>query len=233
MLPSQRPYDTIGPDRRFDLAWPESSANAPERLLIPFPRARCKISHPNSDYYGGGVELQGAPYGRLAGDRYPVRAARVEDSLPAAGTPGGHGGLFPGHVSLHLEVTRRQEVRNWAGLLQRLATSRGLDALRRRIRRETHLAEPADLTVLCGSDPTPPEKAQAVELGEQLRRALSHLPGPQAEAFCLRHLSEMSYEQVASQMGQSIDAVGVLLHRGRARLRELLMSTYGDECNRR
>ncbi len=132
-----------------------------------------------------------------------------------------------------LEVTRRQEVRNWAGLLQRLATSRGLDALRRRIRRETHLAEPADLTVLCGSDPTPPEKAQAVELGEQLRRALSHLPGPQAEAFCLRHLSEMSYEQVASQMGQSIDAVGVLLHRGRARLRELLMSTYGDECNRR
>jgi RNA polymerase sigma factor (sigma-70 family) len=132
-----------------------------------------------------------------------------------------------------LEVTRRQEVRNWAGLLQRLATSRALDALRHRARRQNRSAGPAEVDVLPGLDPPPSEKAEAVELGERLRRALRLLPAAQAEAFCLRHLSEMSYDEIAGQMDQSIDAVGVLLYRARARLRELLMSTYGDDYHRR
>ena len=132
-----------------------------------------------------------------------------------------------------LEVARRQEICNWAGLLQRLATSRALDALRRRARRQNRSAGPTDMDALPGLDPSPSEKTKAAELGEKLRRALSLLPAAQAEAFCLRHLSEMSYDEIAGQMDQSIDAVGVLLHRARARLRELLMSTYGDDYEQR
>jgi DNA-directed RNA polymerase specialized sigma24 family protein len=55
-----------------------------------------------------------------------------------------------------------------------------------------------------------------------LRAALAVLPPRQAEAFCLHCLEAFSYQEVAQQMTISVDAVGVLLHRARGRLRQLL-----------
>ena len=51
------------------------------------------------------------------------------------------------------------------------------------------------------------------------------MPPNQAEAFCLHHLEEWSYREIAGHLAISVDAVGVLLHRARKRLRERLESS--------
>ncbi len=125
-----------------------------------------------------------------------------------------------------LECSRRGPVKHWAGLLQRLATARALDILRRRYRRPADAPVPLEVADESpASDPV--SRAMAAELGGQLRDCLSQLPARESEVFCLRFLSELSYQEISDQLGLSIDAVGVALHRARARLRELLV---GASC---
>jgi RNA polymerase sigma-70 factor (ECF subfamily) len=121
-----------------------------------------------------------------------------------------------------LSAARRQHVENWGGLLQRLATARALDRLRHRLRqagRGGHLADEA--TVPCPA-PGPPRQAESRELNERLRLALADLPPNQAEALCLHYLEEWSYQEIGRHLGIATNAVGSLLHRARARLREAL-----------
>ena len=132
-----------------------------------------------------------------------------------------------------MEVARRQEVRNWPGLLHRLATTRALDCLRRRYREANRRIELTDWDELPASAANPAYQAQASELAEHLRQALGQLPAQQSEVFCLRHLSGLNYEQIASEMDISVDVVGVTLHRARGRLRELLAPGRVDERTQR
>jgi len=123
-----------------------------------------------------------------------------------------------------LELSRRQGVRNWGGLLQRLATCTALDRLRTR-KRQTRRGGPlADWSHVPSNSPGPAADAVADELSAALREALTELPPDQAEAFALACLGGMKYRQVARVMGIRTSAVGVLIHRGRGRLRELLSS---------
>ena len=55
-----------------------------------------------------------------------------------------------------------------------------------------------------------------------LRRALSLMPQRDAEVFVLRCFDDLSYEAIAAQMNVSVSQVGVILHRTRNRLREML-----------
>jgi len=82
-----------------------------------------------------------------------------------------------------------------------------------------------DPSTVVGPQAGPQEQAEGAELAERLRAALAELPNRQAEAFCLRWLDEMSYQQIGERLGLDANAVGVLLHRARKRLRELLGST--------
>ncbi|MCY2952520.1 MAG: sigma-70 family RNA polymerase sigma factor, partial [Planctomycetota bacterium] len=120
-----------------------------------------------------------------------------------------------------MEASCRSPVRHWAGLLQRLAIARALDLLRRRHRQRSEgLLDRNQPDGSAASDPV--ARAVAVEVGEQLRDAVGQLPNRESEVFCLRFLSELSYQEISVQLEMSIDAVGVALHRARARLRELL-----------
>ena len=133
-----------------------------------------------------------------------------------------------------LQLSRRQAVRHWPALLRRLATARAVDRLRRRYRRAAHeLTEGALPTgqdgaaeVLSETLPAdavaPPQQAEAAELSALLREALAELPGRQAEVFCLHCLEGWSYQEIATHLETTTDAVGVTLHRARGRLRELL-----------
>lgn len=134
-----------------------------------------------------------------------------------------------------MQIAKRQEVGNWPGLLQKLATSRALDCLRRRVRDRVRLRTPESWDELVAGDPQPIQQAQAAELAEHLRQLLSKLPPQQAEVYCLRYLNELSYEQIGLELGLSVDAVGVTLHRARGRLRELsrLLIMNTDECEQR
>jgi RNA polymerase sigma-70 factor (ECF subfamily) len=124
-----------------------------------------------------------------------------------------------------LDYARRNEVKNWPGLLQRIATTRALDALNRRRDAQRRVrGDGGDVldSVPAAANGQPDAAMLEDEAMQQFRVALAELPPGQREVFCLRHLSEMSYEEIAEQTGISVDAVGVALHRARARLRAAL-----------
>lgn len=126
------------------------------------------------------------------------------------------------------EVARRGPVRNWRALLQRLAAARAVDRLRRRVRRGGR-EEAVDWDALSGSSPLPSQPVEDAELSSELREALAGLPAKQAEAFCLQVLEDWSYAEIAEHLEETTDAVGVLLHRARKRLRSLLARPQAAE----
>ena len=121
-----------------------------------------------------------------------------------------------------VKVSRNRRVRNWRGLLKVLATRRALDKLRSRIRQSARSSSLADWSAVASPAPGPVQTAEAAELAARLRLALPQLSPAQAEVFCLRHLDDLSYRQIAGQLDIKMSAVGVLLHRARTRLREIL-----------
>ena len=56
----------------------------------------------------------------------------------------------------------------------------------------------------------------------EIRAALASLPGEQRAAVLYRDLLGLSYGETADQMGTTVNAVTMLLHRGRQRLRQTL-----------
>jgi len=66
-----------------------------------------------------------------------------------------------------------------------------------------------------------PSGAPAIEEKmDRLRQAVAALPERDAQVFTMRYFEEFSYEAIATQMGLSINLVGVILHRARKTLRE-------------
>ncbi len=128
-----------------------------------------------------------------------------------------------------LEVSRRQPVRNIAGLLVRLATTRAIDRLRQRGRQGQRHADGHDCEEISSGRPDPAGQAQTQELAGQLREAIGRLPRQEAKVFCLRYLSEMSYRQIAEELDIGINAVGVSLYRAKARLREALAAVQSKD----
>jgi len=124
-----------------------------------------------------------------------------------------------------LNFCRRNRVRNFPALLTRLATARAIDRLRRRFRQSRCQTIPADWATLQSTNPSPVRQAQNKELADELRISLGKLPPQEAQAFCLRYLNDMSYRQIANELGIKTNAAGVLLHRARAKLRESLELT--------
>ena len=120
-----------------------------------------------------------------------------------------------------LELSHRQPVRNWPGLLQKLATNRAIDRVRRRLRRRRR-EEVVELAEAEGAPADPSQRAQTDELASALRWGLAQLPARQSEVFCLHEFGDWSYQQIADQFGLSTSAVGVMLHRTRQKLQELL-----------
>lgn len=122
-----------------------------------------------------------------------------------------------------LELSRREPIANWRPLLKRLATARALDLLRERCRRRSSRLEA--LSELAASDRRavdPLSSAQEGELLEHLREALSDLDPRQGQAFCLSCLENLTYDEIAHELGITANYVGVLLNRAKAELREKL-----------
>lgn len=120
------------------------------------------------------------------------------------------------------EVSCRQQVRKVPGLLVRLATTRAIDRLRQKNRHEKHKEDAPDRHDRTSDRPDPVSHLQTREQTRQLRQAIGQLPPQEAKVFCLRYLSEMSYVQIARDLNMRVNAVGVSLHRAKAKLREAL-----------
>ncbi len=117
---------------------------------------------------------------------------------------------------------RPGDVRNWPGLLSKMATCRALDMLRQRLRQTAKTSQTTDWTAVPCSRAGPDKSAENRELAARLRRLLPQLPPQQAEVFCLAHLEDLGHDEIAQQLGITPGNVRVLLHRARARLRKLL-----------
>ncbi|MDB5301749.1 MAG: sigE 1 [Phycisphaerales bacterium] len=187
-----------------------------------------------------GVERAGCKKGSSAGDLKDARPRRTDfamadwDGIVSREGPavwrtayrllGNHADAeecFQETFLAALRLAERQPLRDAHAALQRLATARAMDRLRQRYRRRGR-EEAADWETHPGDHPSPGEHAETMELSERLRSALSELPGKQAEAFCLFGLEGWTYQEIAGHLGISVDNVGVLLHRARAKLRTLL-----------
>ena len=121
-----------------------------------------------------------------------------------------------------LELSRRQAVTSWGGLLRRLATMQGLQRLRCRYREGPRTQVLAADRPTLSAEPGPVERAEATELAHELRKALTSLSEQEAAVFCLRFLEDLTYQEIADQLQLEVNTVGVTLHRARARLRKLL-----------
>lgn len=120
------------------------------------------------------------------------------------------------------ELSQRQGVSSWPGLLRRLAILRSLDALRARYRNRRDPRPVDEIGVPADGKRDALASVERQELAERLRMALARLPRSQAEAFSLRWIDGLSNQEVARRMQITANHVGVLLHRARRALRGLL-----------
>ena len=61
---------------------------------------------------------------------------------------------------------------------------------------------------------------------EEISRALAQLPADQREAFLLKHVEDLSYEEISEITGVGISALKMRVKRACARLRELLQEVH-------
>jgi RNA polymerase sigma-70 factor (ECF subfamily) len=120
-----------------------------------------------------------------------------------------------------LKTANRQRIRNISALLVYLATRRAIDMLRKRCSQKQADISNVDTTILQSSNPGPLQQVYRDEVITRLRLALAELPEQQANAFCMRYLSDMSQKQIAEKLGISANAAGVLVYRAKERLQEI------------
>jgi RNA polymerase sigma-70 factor (ECF subfamily) len=123
-----------------------------------------------------------------------------------------------------MKLAGSQPVKNWPGMLVRLATARALDRLRQRRRQALRLSGLPDEPVVDGKAHDPFEDAAAEELAARLRQALAAIDPVEAQVFCLACLEDWSYHEIACQLDITVNHVGVLLSRARAVLRDRLQT---------
>lgn len=116
--------------------------------------------------------------------------------------------------------------RSW---LLAVAAHHCVDRLRRRAR-ERRLFEPLDEVPEPAHPAASPLRAALdAETRARLRAAVDALPERYRAPLVLRHLAGLSYDEIAGLLEVSRSQVGVLLHRGRVRLRRALGGPDAEE----
>ena len=127
-----------------------------------------------------------------------------------------------------VRISRQENVRNLPALLNRLATHKAIDLLRRR-----RLTPQTTLSMECDDCPdmsfNPERSAQNNELSDRLRQALITLPDLEAQAFCLQVFNELSYRQIAAQLHVKTGYVGTLISRAKEKLQRLFPAAVNEE----
>lgn len=122
-----------------------------------------------------------------------------------------------------VKLSRRENFRSWAAVLKRIATVRALEQLRKRYRDANRNEEWSDVPVIDQHSIDPGQGVLDGEVANDILRALTQIDKQQAEVFCLIAIEEFSYREAARQLDISISHVGVLLHRAKHELQNLLL----------
>jgi RNA polymerase sigma-70 factor (ECF subfamily) len=78
--------------------------------------------------------------------------------------------------------------------------------------------------------PSRASSADAIGWRDEIQRALARLPADHREAFLLKYVEELSYEEMESITGAGISALKMRTKRACDRLRELLGEVYDDRA---
>ncbi|HKK07487.1 MAG TPA: sigma-70 family RNA polymerase sigma factor [Gemmatimonadota bacterium] len=105
------------------------------------------------------------------------------------------------------------------GWLFRITANLCKDYLKNRRRDEVGLD---DAPTLVSERGDPALELDRSQLGADLRRALDALTGDQREAFVMKHVEDLSYEEMAERLEVSVPALKMRVHRAREQLRGLL-----------
>jgi RNA polymerase sigma factor (sigma-70 family) len=116
------------------------------------------------------------------------------------------------------EYTRTHLVNDWPALLTQLVTRRAIDRLRQRCRRQQTFTALECIGEPAGTIGCPVREAEASELVDRLRHALTALPEKQAEVWWLSSIEQFSHAAISSQLGITPNESRVLLHRARVQL---------------
>jgi len=105
--------------------------------------------------------------------------------------------------------------------LLRVAGNQCIDVLRRRNRGRQVIVEVEDGVVVeaTSSEPSPLGAVIRMEERAQLRDAIAHLPENYRLPLVLRYYSELSYDEIAQQLGLRRNHVAVLILRAKQELR--------------
>src|SRR5689334_9711713 len=119
------------------------------------------------------------------------------------------------------QYDERTPFRSWlfAILVNRCRTS-----LSQRIRRERRVVADDSEMMLASV----PSTARATEVREDVERALRQLVPEQREAFLLRHVEQLEYDEIARLTGAGLSAVRMRVKRACDRLQELLRDGDGE-----
>lgn len=137
-----------------------------------------------------------------------------------------------------LDVTQDAYLRAWKGIgkfrgearfstwIYRITANAASSHTSRRRRDRT---EPLDEAIDAADERPevhPADSAERTEDASELARALQVLPAKQRAVVVLKDVYALSHEEISDELGISVSAAKVRLHRGRKRLRDLL---YEDE----
>jgi RNA polymerase sigma-70 factor (ECF subfamily) len=108
--------------------------------------------------------------------------------------------------------------------LLRVAGNQCIDALRRRKRGRREIVEVEGVAVIetAGSEPSPLGAVLSTEERVQVRDAIARLPENYRMPLVLRYYGELSYDEIAQQLGLQRNYVAALIFRAKQELRRKL-----------
>ncbi len=123
-------------------------------------------------------------------------------------------------VKAYTELRRCREPERFGAWLFRILSNACKDHLKSRRRRDVTLDDARAGNAPGRSDPG--LEVERAELGAALQSALARLPDALREAFLLKHVEGMPYEEMTVLLGVSIPALKMRVHRAREALKAML-----------
>ncbi len=111
---------------------------------------------------------------------------------------------------------------NMKSWLCKIALNLARDHFRREARSPETTGDEDHFETAPASDATAEEKLLEVEMTSCIREFLARLPAPQYNVVALFDLGGFTHDEVAQELGISVNNSRVLLHRGRERLRKAM-----------
>lgn len=127
-------------------------------------------------------------------------------------------------VRAYTSLRRCRDRSKFGGWVFQILRNRCLDHLKERRRRDLRLDERLELRATEGD---PESNLERRVLRDALDRALARLPEAQREAFLLKHVQDLTYEEMAEVADASVSALRMRVLRAREVLRALLAEEVG------